>query len=325
MTKKVGVLLVNLGTPEHPTPSAVRKFLSEFLSDRRVVDIPRLIWMVILHGIVLRVRPAKVAKLYQSIWFKDGSPLLHYSRLQQKSLSEVLAEQDIPVELAMTYGQPSMSVAGKSLAAQGVEHIIVLPLYPQNSKTSTGAAFDSLARGLSNCPHVPGITWISDYYNHPGFIDALASSISDYWEEFGRGDKLLMSFHGVPARLEGLGDPYARQCRTTAALVAEKLSLKDGEWIAAFQSRFGREEWVKPYTDKTLETWGEKEFGRVDVVAPSFSVDCLETLEEIQIQNKEAYIGAGGREYHYIPALNASEKHIQFMKTLIMQYKPEFH
>ncbi|GAA3909754.1 ferrochelatase [Litoribacillus peritrichatus] len=323
MSKKVGVLLVNLGTPEQPTTQSVRKFLAEFLSDPRVVDIPRFIWLVILHGVILRIRPRKVAKLYQSIWFEDGSPLMHYSRQQQKALSEALADQNIPVELAMTYGKPSMADAGQSLAKQGVNHIVVLPLFPQNSKTSTGAAFDSLARSLKQCPHVPGITWVSDYHDHPGFIDALAASVTEYWAEFGRGERLLMSFHGVPERLEGLGDPYARQCRITAQMVADKLGLKEGEWLAAFQSRFGREEWVKPYTDATLESWGQQKFGRVDVIAPSFSVDCLETLEEIQIQNKEIYVEAGGQEYHYIPALNANAKNIEFLKTLVEQYLPD--
>jgi ferrochelatase len=322
MSKKVGVLLINLGTPEQPTPASVRKFLAEFLSDRRVVDIPKLIWMVILHGVILRIRPAKVAKLYQSIWFDDGSPLMHYSRKQQQALQAALADQNIPVELAMTYGKPSMTEAGRSLAKQGVEHIIALPLYPQNSRTSTAAAFDSLARGLSKCPHVPGLTWISDYHDHPDYIAALADSVERYWQSYGRGDRLLMSFHGIPERLERIGDPYPRQCRTTAKLLAEKLGLNDDQWQEAFQSRFGREEWVKPYTDETLETWGGQKLGRVDVIAPSFSVDCLETLEEIQIQNKEGYLEAGGADYHYIPALNADEQHIAFLAKLVREYLP---
>lgn len=322
MSKKVGVLLINLGTPEQPTPQSVRQFLAEFLSDRRVVDIPKLLWMVILHGVILRIRPKKVAKLYQSIWFDDGSPLMHYSRKQQRALQQALADQDIPVELAMTYGNPSMVDAGKSLAKQGVEHIIALPLYPQNSRTSTAAAFDSLARGLAKCPHVPGLTWISDYHDHPEYIAALAASVEEYWKAFGRGDHLLMSFHGIPERLERIGDPYPKQCRTTAKLLAEKLGLSSDQWQEAFQSRFGREEWVKPYTDATLEAWGQKGMGRVDVVAPSFSVDCLETLEEIQIQNKEIYLEAGGKDYHYIPALNADPRHIEFLAKLVNEYLP---
>lgn len=322
MAKKVGVLLVNLGTPEQPTAASVRKFLAEFLSDPRVVDIPKFIWMIILHGIILRIRPAKVAKLYQSIWFDDGSPLMHYSRAQQSALAEQLADQGIPVELAMTYGNPSMANAGRSLAKQGVEHIVVLPLFPQNSRTSTAAAFDSLAKGLSKCPHVPGITWISDYHDHPKFIEVLAQSVEEYWQTYGRGDRMLMSFHGIPARLERIGDPYPRQCRTTARLLADKLGLSKEQWQEAFQSRFGREEWVKPYTDETLEEWGQQRAGRIDVIAPSFSVDCLETLEEIQIQNKEVYEEAGGQEYHYIPCLNASESNIAFLKQLIEEYMP---
>lgn len=322
MSKKVGVLLINLGTPEQPTSQSVRKFLAEFLSDRRVVDIPKVIWMIILHGIILRLRPKKVAKLYQSIWFDDGSPLMHYSRKQQQALQQALADQDIPVELAMTYGKPSMAEAGKSLAKQGVDHIIALPLYPQNSRTSTAAAFDSLARGLADCPHVPGLTWISDYHDHPQYIAALAASVEAYWQEYGKADHLLMSFHGIPERLERIGDPYPKQCRTTARLLAEKLGLQADQWQEAFQSRFGREEWVKPYTDETLESWGKQGKGRVDVIAPSFSVDCLETLEEIQIQNKEVYLEAGGKEYHYIPALNAEPRHIEFLAALVREYLP---
>ncbi|MFC3153507.1 ferrochelatase [Litoribrevibacter euphylliae] len=322
MSKKVGVLLINLGTPEQPTAQSVRQFLAEFLSDRRVVDIPKVLWMIILHGVILRIRPKKVAKLYQSIWFDDGSPLMHYSRKQQQALQQALADQDIPVELAMTYGKPSMTDAGKSLAKQGVEHIIVLPLYPQNSRTSTAAAFDSLARSLGKCPHVPGLTWVSDYHDHPGYIAALAQSVEQYWQQYGKGDHLLMSFHGIPQRLERIGDPYPKQCRTTAKLLAEKLGLEDHQWQKAFQSRFGREEWVKPYTDETLEDWGKKGMGRVDVIAPSFSVDCLETLEEIQIQNQEIYLEAGGKDYHYIPALNAEPDHIEFLASLVKEYLP---
>jgi ferrochelatase len=323
MAKKVGVLLINLGTPEEPTPRSVRKFLAEFLSDRRVVDIPRILWMIILHGVILRIRPSKVAKLYQSIWFDDGSPLMHYSLAQKEALSAALSDQGIPVELAMTYGSPTMKDAGKRLAEQGVEHIIALPLFPQNSRTSTAAAFDSLARGLANCPHVPGLTWISDYHDHPGYISALADSVTEYWDEFGRGEQLLMSFHGIPARVEKMGDPYPGQCRRTAQLLAEKLELNNDQWQEAFQSRFGREEWVKPYTDEMLEGWGKSGKGRVDVIAPSFSVDCLETLEEIQIQNKESYLESGGQDYHYIPALNARQAHIQFLVDLIHEYRPQ--
>lgn len=322
MSRKVGVLLINLGTPEQPDAKSVRKFLAEFLSDGRVVDIPKILWMIILHGIILRIRPAKVAKLYQSIWFEDGSPLMHYSRKQQEALAKALSEQDIPVELAMTYGKPSMIDAGKSLARQGVEHIVALPLYPQNSRTSTAAAFDSLARGLSKCPHVPGLTWISDYHDHPEYINALANSVRAYWAEYGQGDHLLMSFHGIPQRLERIGDPYPRQCRITAKLLAEALGLTSDQWQEAFQSRFGKEEWVKPYTDETLENWGKEGRGRVDVIAPSFSVDCLETLEEIQIQNKEIYQEAGGGDYHYIPALNAQPDHIKFLAQLVNEHLP---
>lgn len=318
-----GVLLANLGTPEAPTAKAVREYLAEFLWDRRVVDVPRPIWWMILHGVILRFRPRMVAKGYASIWTDEGSPLMAISKKQQQALKKQLAEaygEDIPVALAMTYGQPTMEQAGRELRQAGVENMLVLPLYPQFSSSTTAAVYDRLASGLKGCPHLPQTRWVNEYHQHPGYIQALANSVKEYWAEHGQGDKLLMSFHGIPQRYEDRGDPYPSQCRATAKAVADALQLKDDQWFCAFQSRFGREEWVKPYTDFTLKEWGEAGIGRVDVISPAFSADCLETLEELEEENRDNFIEAGGKEYHYIPCLNDRDDHIQMMVDLVKQH-----
>jgi protoporphyrin/coproporphyrin ferrochelatase len=318
-----GVLLVNLGTPKAPTPAAVREYLAEFLWDRRVVDVARPVWWLILNGIILRTRPRRVAKAYQSVWREDGSPLMHYSLAQQTALREELQQrygQEIPVALAMTYGEPSMEQAGAELRRAGVEHMLVLPLYPQFSSSTTGAVHDRLAKGLMHCPHLPEIRWVMKYFNHPLYIQALANSVREYWEKHGRGDRLLMSFHGIPQRYADNGDPYSGQCRQTARLLAEALALTDEQWLCAFQSRFGREEWVKPYTDKTLEQWGQQKLGRVDVISPAFAADCLETLEELEVENRHGFQHAGGGEYHYIPCLNDNPDHIHLLATLVQEH-----
>ncbi|MGB1090510.1 MAG: ferrochelatase [Oceanobacter sp.] len=318
-----GVLLVNLGTPEAPTPQAVRSYLAEFLWDKRVVDVPRPIWWLILNGIILRFRPRKVAEAYKSIWRENGSPLMHYSLEQKARLKEQLKAhtgQNIPVSLAMCYGQPTMEQAGKELREAGVERILILPLYPQYAGATTAAAYDRLSRGLARCPHLPEMRWVKEYFQHPQYIGALANSVREYWEANGRGERLLMSFHGVPERYERNGDPYPRQCRETARLLAAELELKEGEWICAFQSRFGREEWVKPYTDETLEAWGKEKLSRVDIISPAFSSDCLETLEELDMQNRELFQEAGGGDYHYIPCLNDRPDHIALLTSLVEQH-----
>ncbi|WP_300426480.1 ferrochelatase [uncultured Thalassolituus sp.] len=317
-----GVLLVNLGTPEAPTSAAVRAYLKEFLSDRRVVDVPKWLWWPVLNGVILRIRPPRVAKAYASIWTEEGSPLMSISRAQQRALKAALAEEygcDIPVALAMTYGRPSMEDAGRELRQAGAERLVVLPLYPQNSSSTTAAVHDRYARALAPCPHVPASRWITDYHQHPQYIGALADSVRRYWDEHGRPDRLMMSFHGIPKRYETKGDPYPSQCRATAAAVAQALELADDEWICSFQSRFGREEWVKPYTDHTLEEWGKAGVGRVDVISPAFAADCLETLEELEVENREVFMEAGGKEYHYIPCLNDSADHINMMVSLVRE------
>jgi ferrochelatase len=317
-----GVMLVNLGTPDAPTKQAVRRYLAEFLWDKRVVDVFRPLWWLILHGVILRIRPGKVSKAYASVWTKDGSPLLAISKKQRDAVEQKLEAQfgqKIPVSLAMTYGTPNMEQAGIELRKAGVQKILMLPLFPQFSSSTTAAVYDRLAKALKPCPHLPELRWVNEYHQHPAYIQALAASVRDYWETNGRGDRLLMSFHGIPQRYETKGDPYPSQCRATAKALAEALELTDEQWLCAFQSRFGREEWVKPYTDFTLKDWGKLGMSRVDVISPAFSSDCLETLEELDQENRHTFIEAGGKDYHYIPCLNDRADHIQMMADLVEQ------
>lgn len=320
--KRFGILMVNLGTPEAPTPKAVRAYLKEFLSDVRVVDAPRLIWWFVLR-IILIIRPKPVSEAYKSIWTDEGSPLLVISKRQATAVQARLKEvtgNDIPVELAMTYGNPSILSASNALRSKGVERILILPMYPQFSSSTTAAIYDKLSDLLKQCPHLPEMRWIRDFHDYPDYINALARSVKAQWEKTGQAEKLLMSFHGVPERYTNKGDPYEHHCRKTADLLAEKLELKPEQWQCCFQSRFGREEWVKPYTDYTLKQWGKDGVKSVDIICPAFSADCLETLEEIQVENKEYFIEAGGETYNYIPALNDNPDHIDMLSKLIIQH-----
>ncbi|MFC3284669.1 ferrochelatase [Litchfieldella rifensis] len=323
-TPRFGVLLVNLGTPDAPTPEAVRRYLGEFLWDKRVVDTPRPLWWLILHGVILRFRPRKVARAYQSVWMAEGSPLLVIGRRQQRSLAAALERRHgeaIPVELAMTYGKPSMEEAGLKLRDAGVERILVLPLYPQFSRSTTAAVFDRLARALSACPHLPELRFVRDYHDHPAYVQALAASIRDHWQaQGGERGKLMLSYHGIPQRYAEQGDPYPRHCETTSRLVAEALGLGDDEWQMTYQSRFGREEWLKPYTDETLKAWAREGGERVDIISPAFAADCLETLEELEEENRENFVQAGGKTYRYIPALNDRADHIDLLAQLVGQH-----
>ena len=319
---RFGVMMVNLGTPEAPTPKAVRKYLKEFLSDIRVVDAPRFIWFFILK-VILLIRPKPVAHAYQSVWTKDGSPLLVISKQQRAALEESLRQQtgeDIPVALAMTYGAPNIEKAANELRQAGVEKILFLPMYPQYSSSTTAAVYDRVSQSLQSCPHLPEMRWIRDYHNESVYIEALANSVKDHWQQHGQAKKLMMSFHGVPKRYTEKGDPYEFHCHTTAQLLAEKLQLNDEQWICSFQSRFGREEWLKPYTDETLKEWASNGIDSVDVVCPAFSADCLETLEEIQVENRDYFINAGGKEYRYIGALNDRKDHIDGLGKLIIRH-----
>lgn len=316
LPESLGVLLVNLGTPDAPTPAAVRRYLAEFLSDPRVVEVPRVIWWLVLHGFILRTRPARSAAAYRKIWTEQGSPLLLHTRDIAAGIQAKLSARlsgAVHVEIGMSYGNPSIESALHRLYEQCVRRIVVLPLYPQYSGTTTGSVFDAVTRALSRRRWVPELRFINHYHDSAGYIAALAASIRDHWDIHGRGERLLMSFHGVPRRTLLNGDPYHCQCQKTARLIAEALELDNGEWQISFQSRVGREEWLKPYTDETLAAWGRDRVGLIDVVCPGFAADCLETLEEIAMQNAELFRSAGGGDLRYIPALNARDDHAAFL------------
>lgn len=311
---KVGILLANLGTPDEPTPSAVKRYLRQFLSDHRVIDLPKWKWQFILNFMVLPKRSIKVAEAYKSIWTKDGSPLLSISRQQQKAIQSYFDAQqkDIIVELGMSYGNPSIENAVDSLIKQSVEKIIVLPLYPQYSSTTTASVFDAFARGLALHKKLVPFEFIHNYHNHPLYIKALANTI-----KLEQNELLLFSFHGIPARYEIEGDFYAEHCKETARLVAQALDLNEKQWFLSFQSRFGDEVWLQPYTDETLSNLPKQNIKQVAVICPGFSADCLETLEEIAEENRENFEQAGGESYRYIPALNSNSEHIQLLVKLI--------
>lgn len=318
-----GILLVNLGTPDAPDKPSLRRYLKEFLSDPRVVEIPRLIWYPILYGIILNRRPAVSAAKYKTIWTANGSPLLDISLQQQKALQKELAKRfsgDVKVALAMRYGNPSIPTTLQQLKAAGARRILVLPLYPQYCAATSATTFDKVFDELKRWRWMPELRLINHYHDHPGYIEALASSVLTHWETHPRGQLLLMSFHGIPKRNLSLGDPYYCECHKTARLLAEALNLKADEWRVTFQSRFGKAEWLQPYTDKTLQTLPATGIYNVDVICPGFATDCLETLEEIAQENREIFQNAGGKQYHYIPALNASTKHIHALADLIQQH-----
>ncbi|ABV37453.1 Ferrochelatase [Shewanella sediminis HAW-EB3] len=317
-----GVLLVNLGTPDSPSASDVKRFLKQFLSDPRVVDLNPLIWKPILNGIILNTRPAKVAKLYQAIWSDEGSPLMVVSQRQREKVASLLQEQlgqAIPVELGMSYGNPSLASGLEKLKQQGVKRIVVLPLYPQYSCSTVAPVFDAIAAEFKGWRDIPETRFNKEYYQDPTYIEALASSVKSHWNEHGQADVLLMSFHGVPVRYVNEGDPYQAQCQATALLLAQALGLKDEQWKLCFQSQFGKEEWLTPYTDKLLESLPEKGVKSVDIMCPAFAADCLETLEEISIGGKESFIESGGESYRFIPCLNDNEPHIELLAKLVTE------
>ena len=320
LPESLGVLLVNLGTPAAPTEEAVRQYLNEFLSDPRVIEYPRLLWWLVLHGYILRVRPKRSAAQYRKIWTEQGSPLLLHSIDIANGVQEKLTARlsgSVNVELAMSYGQPSFDTALQRLYEQYVRRIVVLPLYPQYSGSTTGSAFDAITRALSKRRWVPEFRFISHYHDASGYIAALATSIRDYWDLNGRGDQLLFSFHGLPKSMLRNGDPYHCQCQKTARLVAASLELDDGSWRVSFQSRVGREPWLEPYTDETVRKLGAEKLATLDVIAPGFAADCLETLEEIEMQNAGFFGESGGGELRYIPALNARDDHVSFLSRTI--------
>jgi protoporphyrin/coproporphyrin ferrochelatase len=303
----VGVLLVNLGTPEAPTPGAVRRFLREFLWDPRVVEIPRLPWFFILNLFVLPFRPAKVAKKYASIWKPDGSPLRVYHLRQAQLLRGYLGERMkrvVPVAAAMRYGKPSIAEGLADLKAKGCERVWVMPMYPQYSASTTASVEDALARELARWRPRPASRVLKDFHDHPAYAKAIARNVNEYWLKHGRPDKLLMSFHGLPQSTVDRGDPYQGQCIASARAIATELGWNDARTVVTFQSRFGAQEWLKPYTGETLARLGAEGVGRVDVICPGFAADCLETLEEIAQEGRDTFRKAGGKEFHYIPTTN---------------------
>ncbi|ASI88791.1 ferrochelatase [Vibrio mediterranei] len=311
---KTGVLLVNLGTPDEPTAKGVKAFLQEFLHDHRVVDMNRWLWCPILHGVILPIRSPKVAKLYQSVWMEQGSPLMVYSRQQADKLSQAL---DMPVELGMSYGNPSLKDGLSRLLDQGVDKVVVLPLYPQYSGTTTAAAFDGIAKACKSISTLPSISLVRDYHDNARYIKALANSVRAHWEQHGRADYLLCSYHGIPKRYADNGDVYPLHCEATTKLLGEELGLDSSQIGMSYQSIFGREEWLQPYTEQTLKQMPDKGIKSLDIITPAFSVDCLETLEEIAVEAKETFIEAGGESYRYISCLNDSQEHIDMMVELV--------
>ncbi len=321
--ERVGVLLCNLGTPDAPTPSAVRRYLAEFLADPRLIELPRWLWLPILHGVILNTRPRRSAHAYRKIWHSEGSPLLVWSTAQHTALQTQLAAvyaDRVHVALAMRYGQPSIPNALEGLRAARVKRLLVLPLYPQYSGPATGSVFDAVTTVLQRWRWVPDLQFITSYHTEPAYIAALAASITEHWQQTGRGEKLFFSFHGLPHHYFMQGDPYFCQCHATARLVATALGLADSAWQVVFQSRFGRARWLEPYADLTLQAAARNGLRSVDVVCPGFAADCLETLEEIALQNRDLFIKAGGEALRYIPALNARPDHIAALSGLLRRH-----
>jgi ferrochelatase len=326
---RTAVLLCNLGTPDAPTAPAVRRYLAEFLGDPRVVEIPRLLWLLILHGIILRTRPAKSAAKYASVWTPEGSPLKVWTEKQAKLLQGWLGQRNhqVKVRWAMRYGSTSIASQLDAMKAEGVTRVLVLPAYPQYSGTTTASVCDAVYAWAAKTRAIPEFRFINRYHDDPGYISALAASVQRYWKANGRPDKLVMSFHGVPERTLHLGDMYHCECFKTARLLAEALNLGKDQYQVTFQSRLGRAKWLEPYTEPSLIAMGKAGVKRVDVICPGFTSDCLETLEEINMEGREAFLHAGGKEFHYIPCLNddpewitalcnLAQKHLQGWPTL---------
>ena len=307
---RIGVLVANLGTPDGPDASSVRRFLAEFLWDPRVVEAPRLIWWLALHGVILRIRPSKSAHAYQQIWTPEGSPLLvHSSALTQRIKEALQPRWNAAVALGMSYGSPSIPQALEELRRQGAQRIVVLPLYPQYSGTTTASVFDRVTNQLQRWRWVPELRFINSYHDDAGYIDALAASIDQHWRTHEK-NHLLFSFHGIPKSYVDAGDPYYGESMKTARLVAERLSLGEKDWSVSFQSQVGRQEWLRPYTDERLLEFARSGPKRVTLVCPGFATDCLETLEEIALRNRQLFLEAGGEAYDYVPALNSSDAHV---------------
>ncbi len=313
---KVGVLLCNLGTPNRPVCPSLRKYLAEFLMDPRVIELPKLFRAILVRGIIVNFRSHKSAAVYREVWTDQGSPLLINSLALGEKLSQVLGE-DFHVEVAMRYGDPSIESKVTAMHEAGIRHIIAIPMYPQYSGSTNGSTFDALAQSFTKQRWVPKLNFVNDYYQYDAYIAAVGDSIKAHWSEHGKKQKLIMSFHGVPKKFSTRGDPYEEQCKHSAQRLAEYLELEDTDWMLVFQSRLGAEEWLQPYCDKTLQSLPAQGITSVDIVCPGFSVDCLETLEEIEGENKEYFLEAGGQSYSYIPCLNADDSHADLMAEIV--------
>jgi ferrochelatase len=322
--ERIGILLVNSGTPASPAPKDVRRFLAGLLGDPRVVELPRALWLPILHGLILPFRPRRSARKYRKIWTKAGSPLLVLSEKLRSELIGTLAQRmlaPLSIELGMMYGgEPSVPQALTRLRESGAQRILVVPLFPQYCGATTGAAYDQVNAELRHWRWLPELRYVAEYHDYPGYIDALRASVVQQWETNGRTQHLLMSFHGIPERYFHKGDPYFCKCQKTARLLADELLLKDNEWSVSFQSRFGRDAWLKPYTSTVLEEMPSRGNRRVTVVCPGFAIDCLETLEEIEMENRDIFMAAGGEQFQYVPALNARQEHARFLADLIARH-----
>ena len=317
---RLGILVTNLGTPDAPTTSALRRYLGEFLWDPRVVEAPRPLWWLILHGIILRIRPSRSAQAYKSVWQPEGSPLLIHTANQCEGIRAALQSKygdNLVVGFAMRYGNPSISSVLDQMQSQGVRQLLVLPLYPQYSASTSASTFDAIAADFSRRRWLPDFRFISHYHDFPPYIEAMASHIEAHWHRKGRKDKLILSYHGVPRKYLERGDPYHCECHKTSRLLAERLGLSEDAYMTTFQSRFGREEWLQPYTDETLKALPSRGVESIDVFCPGFSSDCLETIEEIDEENREYFMEAGGKSFEYIPALNATDGHIDALVQLI--------
>lgn len=320
---KSAILLINLGTPESPTPWGVIKFLRQFLSDRRVVEIPRILWWFILYFLVLPFRSFRVAKAYQMIWMKEGSPLRVLTERLANSISLVLSTRhhhSIPVLNAMTYGSPDIKTQMKILKQLEINRLIILPLFPQYSATTTGAAFDAISRVMNKQRYIPSLIFVHDYGMSQVYLNALAERITQYWNEEGRSERLIFSFHGLPQRTETLGDPYIKSCREMVLQLSKKLKITENSFSIAFQSRFGRAKWATPYLDEILDRWALEGVQSIDIISPSFSVECLETLEELGIRSREKFIKAGGKQLRLIPLLNDSVAHANVLIETILKF-----
>lgn len=317
----LGILLANLGTPDSPSVADVRRYLGEFLWDQRVVEMARLPWWLILHGVILRNRPAHSAAAYQAVWTAAGSPLLVIAQQQaaalQLRLNARFNHTAIKVALGMRYGNPAIATALTELREANARRILVLPLYPQYSSSTTAAVFDAVTTELQRWRWLPELRFINQYHDHSAYIQALVLSIQQHWATHGKPERLLFSFHGIPRKYFDLGDPYHCQCQKTARLVTEQLGLAPDQWFLAFQSRLGKQEWLRPYTDQTLQEWGTAGVESVQVLSPGFSADCLETIEEIDAENRQRFLAAGGKHYSYIPCLNDAPAHIELLAELV--------